>query len=273
MSKFKDVRVLFFAPHADDIEMGAPFMCLEALRLGNHVTEALSTNDEYGTSNLNFKGERIKRIRIYEMNRAAEVYKKYTGNQINLIWAGFIDGFLPLNKISLNFVMKIIRKEKPDIIFAPDPWYAIDFHRDHLNTARLVYFALKRLKKHELPKRVFLFYSFKTNISIRIRFKDVKIAIESMSQHKSQISPLHSKLLLFFRRIFLIHKFIKTGVFSVRFRELRFIDGKPEKHKPIKSIREKLRYCFFFKLVNHPCEELYTPLPEELGLIRKFQKN
>ncbi len=269
MSKRKNIRVFFFAPHADDIEMGAPFMCLEALKLGNNVTEVIMTNDEYGTKRNDFKGERIKRIRIHEMEKAADVYKKYTGNLIKLIWADFIDGFLPLNKISLNFVTDIIRKEKPDIIFAPDPWYAIDFHRDHLNTARLVHFALKRLKKTELPKRVFFFYSFKTNISIRIRFKDVKIAIESMSQHKSQISPLHSKLLLFFRRIFLIHKLIKTGAFLVRFRELRFIGGKPEKHNPIKSIREKLRYCFFFKLANHPCEELYTPIPEELGLIRK----
>jgi len=269
MSKRKNIRVLFFAPHADDIEMGAPFMCLEALKLGNNVIEVIMTMDEYGCSTNDFKGERIKRVRIHEMEKAADVYKKYTGNQIKLIWAGFIDGFLPLNKISLNFVLDIIRKEKPDIIFAPDPWYAIDFHRDHLNTARLVYFALKRLKKSELPKRVFFFYSFKTNISIRIRFKDVKIAIESMSQHKSQISPLHSKLLLFFRRILLIHKLIKTGAFLVRYRELHFIGGKPENHNPIKSIREKLRYCFFFKLANHPCEELYTPIPEELGLIRK----
>jgi len=269
MSKRKNIWVLFFAPHADDIEMGAPFMCLEALRLGNHITEALMTHDQYGTKINDFKGERIKRVRIHEMEKAADVYKKYTGNQIKLIWAGFIDGFLPLNKISLNLVLDIIRKEKPDIIFAPDPWYAIDFHRDHLNTARLVYFALKRLKKSELPKRVFFFYSFKTNISIRIRFKDVKITIESLSQHKSQISPLHSKLLLFFRRIFLIYKLIKTRAFLVRFRELHFIGGKPEKHAPIKSIRNKLRYCFFFKLVNHPCEELYTPTPEELGLIRK----
>ncbi len=112
---------------------------------------------------------------------------------------------------------------------------------------------------------MFFFYSFKTNISIRIRFKDVKIAIESMSQHKSQISPLHSKLLLFFRRIFLIHKLIKTGAFLVRYRELLQLN----QHAPIKSIREKLRYCFFFKLSKHPCDELYTPIPEELGLIRK----
>jgi len=44
MSRHKNIKVLFFAPHADDIEMGAPFMCLEALKLGNNVTEVLMTD-------------------------------------------------------------------------------------------------------------------------------------------------------------------------------------------------------------------------------------
>ncbi len=39
--------VMFFTPHADDIEFGTPFMYLEALRLGNRrdftiVQEALA---------------------------------------------------------------------------------------------------------------------------------------------------------------------------------------------------------------------------------------
>lgn len=50
----KKFKILFFTPHADDIELGTPFKYLEALKLGNDVVEVVMTNNEFGTFNYDF---------------------------------------------------------------------------------------------------------------------------------------------------------------------------------------------------------------------------
>jgi hypothetical protein len=75
---------------------------------------------------------------------------------------GYVDGHLPINKESIQKFSKLILKEQPTITFAPDFWYAQDFHPDHINTSRLIFFSLKKLQKSKLPKTVFYYYSIKT---------------------------------------------------------------------------------------------------------------
>jgi hypothetical protein len=70
---------------------------------------------------------------------------------------GYIDGHLPFNKESFQKVTELIQKEKPLIIIVPDFWYAQDFHKDQLNTGRLIFFSLKNLKLSEAPKKIFYY--------------------------------------------------------------------------------------------------------------------
>jgi LmbE family N-acetylglucosaminyl deacetylase len=51
----KPLTVVFFTPHADDIELGVPFMYIEALKLGNKVIEVVMTDNEFGTHFDDFK--------------------------------------------------------------------------------------------------------------------------------------------------------------------------------------------------------------------------
>ncbi|MBD3194160.1 MAG: hypothetical protein GF317_03835 [Candidatus Lokiarchaeota archaeon] len=51
---------------------------------------------------------------------------------------GYKDGHIPLNRDSLTQEIELIKKEKPNIVFAPDPWFAQDYHADYLNIGRLV---------------------------------------------------------------------------------------------------------------------------------------
>ncbi len=263
----KKIKILYFSPHADDLEFGISLTCIESLRLGNEVVEVLMTNCEYGTHRIDFKGNRLKKIRMWELDKAAKIYKKHTDNQIKIIKMGYIDGFLSLNKNTLNSVVKILRKEKPDLIFAPDPWYAIDFHNDHLNTGRLVYFAMKKLKKTELPKRVFFYYSFKTNFAIKYYRDDLEIALEALSQHKSQFSPLKIKISLLFLKIFLFFRYFKNRGFAKQVRELKFIEGIPEIHEKF-NLKDKICYFFYSNWMGVPVKEEYYPTPRELGLIK-----
>lgn len=258
-------KAIFFVPHCDDFEFGVPLACLEFLRAGWEVVQVLTTNCQYGTEVQEFKGDRLKRIRFQELCEAAKIFHKYTNNKIRIIKLGYIDGFLPFNKSALHRIVEIIRKERPHIIFAPDPLFSVDFHDDHINTGRLPYFALKYLKKEEFPRRFFFYYSFKTGFALKCRFSDLKIFAEALAQHRSQVSPEQAKKMLFWRRLLFLIRYLRKGGFAQTFREVKIKDGIIEKHRTLTLLRDKIRYNFFFKVVNPP-RSIYIPSPEELGL-------
>jgi LmbE family N-acetylglucosaminyl deacetylase len=135
----KKPTILIFSPHIDDVEFGLPFFYIRLLTLGFNVIEVIMTNGELGTHDLEFKGKRLKEIRIKELKKSIDVCTHYTTNQTRLIRLNYIDGHLPLNKSVLTSVLKIILEESPDLIFAPDPWYILDHHPDHLNTGTVVF--------------------------------------------------------------------------------------------------------------------------------------
>ena len=259
------LKILFFTPHIDDIEIGVPFTFLESLRLGNEVVEVLMTNCEFGTHRIEFKGDRLKRIRIRELENANKVYAKYTKNHVRVLKVGYIDGHLPINKSVLNKVVDIIRNENPDIIFAPDPWYALDYHPDHINTGRLTYFALKKLSKNELPTRVFYYYSFRSNFKLKCRWKDIPIIAEALSQYRSQITPLSVKLIGLFRKFLFLRIFFSTGHFTENFREQTFNEGYPEFPKK-HNFLDNIKYLFFTRNTVPGYEKFHNLTPEELGL-------
>jgi len=225
------------------------------------------TNCEYGTDRIEFKGLRLSNIRKKELKKTVEVYKNYTNNEMKIIRMGFIDGFLPLNRKSIEKVANIIKKESPKIIFAPDPYYAIDFHKDHLNTGWNVYFALKKLKKSELPERFFFYYTFKPNIAFKTTIKDLDIAIEALSQHRSQITPFKIKIISAFMKLNFYLKYLNFGTPVKKFRELKFLDNKLDVSLNFNSLKDRIRYYLFYKWMNHPSEDTYIPAPKDLGLL------
>ncbi len=235
----KRFKVLFFVPHCDDLEFGAPLACIEFLKAGFDVVQVLMTCCEYGTNNVAFKGTRLKNIRRIELNRATEVYK-ITGNHVRIIRMGYLDGNLPLSNNSLKRVINLISEEKPDIIFTPDPWYSVDMHVDHINTGRLPYLAIKYLDKSVLPKYFYFYYSFKNNFALKCQMKDLSIFREALSKHKSQVSSRSAQNMTFLRRLLLIWRFFRNSGVSQAFREVKIIEGKPEPHKPITSLRDKI---------------------------------
>jgi len=264
------ITVIFFTPHADDIEIGVPFMYLEALRLGNRVIEVLMTNNEFGTRRDDFKGHRLRKIRAKELDNANRVFEKYAKNRVHVIKMGYIDGHLPLDNDVLQKMIKLIRNEKPTIIFAPDFWYAQDFHPDHINTGRLVYFTLKKLLKSEQPRRTFYYYSTKTRNYIKCKWKDFKIVKEVLSQHKSQYSPLENKLFTtFYKKLSILRHFFETKKFSESFREQEFNNGFPVAPEEFEKMRMRARiiYFAFSKVTIWGYKKLHNLTPQELGLL------
>jgi len=260
---------MFFTPHADDIELGCPFVYLETLRLGYNVIEVVMTDNQYGTIEDDFKGTRLKKLREKELDNANAVFAKVTGNQVKVIRMGYIDGHLPLNKDSLNRTLDLIKKESPDLIFTCDPWYAQDFHADHLNTGRLIYYALFRLTKKELPTNVFYYYSYKSGFYIKCRWKDFAAIKEALFQHKSQYSPLAVQMIItLYNKLSLIRHLLERREISESFREQKIEHGKPVKPPKFKemSFRKRLIYYLFSNVTIWGYTKFYNVSPEGLGL-------
>jgi len=264
---FPPKKVMFFAPHPDDIEMGCPFMFFEALRLGYKVIEVVMTNGEFGTFRNEFKGRRLAKIRRRELSHANEILQEDTKKRIKVIRMGYVDGYLPLNIASLNRVRNLIQAEGPNIIFAPDPLYPQDYHHDHLNTGKLVYYALFKPKPSETP-RVFYYYSTKAESYFKCHWTDLKLLSAALNAHQSQFSPLAVKLVVpLYKKLSLIRHLLEKAHLAESYREQKFEHQKPLSMNKF-NFWERLIYYIFSSVTKRALVPLHSLTPEEVGLDR-----
>lgn len=267
------MRILFLTPHPDDIEFACGSTEIELVEKGHEVILACLTADEYGTSRNDFKGERISRIRRSEMREAAKVVGIH-----KLYWLGYIDGYSRFDREAVERIKKFILRIDPDVIFAPDPFYTVDSHVDHISIAKITLYIWNRLKKKPL---YLMYYTHKPNYYIPVRYG--KRAIEAFKKHISQgfSSPFATT---FFRLVkFIFGFFTPHAVFPEIYR-LVGVDR-------IKNYKNPVRVPFFLKIGSNrivrrlfhrllsgedaairPSRELYLPTPKELGL-KEFRFN
>ncbi|MBD3230789.1 MAG: hypothetical protein GF329_21610 [Candidatus Lokiarchaeota archaeon] len=252
------MRILFISPHPDDIEFACGNTETRFIEDGHEVYIACITADEYGTDRNDYKGERISKIRRREMKRAAEII-----GITKLDWLGFIDGYVKINKKSINYIKKYIKKINPDIIFTSDPFYPVDFHPDHLKTGFMVLSILKKMKN---PPLTLLFYTFCPNYYIPCIYR--KKAFKAFSMHRSQ--GFDRKITILFNSIFqLIHGLkIQNFLFADAYR----IVDLTKRLKIKNSLWNKMKYAFFNSIMKIllPKAPLYNPTPEDLG-IKEFR--
>ncbi len=247
------MKILFLAAHPDDCEFTSANSQIDFVKKGHTVIMACMTADEYGTARNDFKGERISKIRRYEMKKAAQI----TGIS-RVDWLGFIDGYVEINKKNIKKLKKYINKIKPDIIFAPDAFFSLDFHSDHMNTGWMCYYIVKKLKKRPF---LFLWQTFKPNFFIPSKYR--KQARKAMEKHSSQ--NFGSKWMLFGTSIMQLTYGLKVNKYW--FAEgYRFVKFSKSENRP-----KKLRYfIYYFILAIHkiilPKRTFYYPTPSQLGL-------
>jgi len=255
---------MFIAPHPDDIEFTSTSACKQAVDLGWTVHEVLMTSDEYGTHRNEFKGKRIKRIRMHEMEEAAKTYGTNADGtlRIQLTWFGEIDGHLPFTKTVLSHIKRMILEFKPRIVFAPDSFFTLDFHPDHLHTGWLVYLAIKSMPESDRPV-LLLYHSFKNDVYIRV--KDRAFLGVAWSKHLSQTTPLRNKISIIGRVLFFNLRRYKTGpAIAEGFRHARFKLGE----NIILNFWRRVVYYVLAKVsLNASPGELYQPSPDALGLL------
>ena len=118
-----NLDVLIFAAHPDDAE----------LSMGGTIAQFTSKGLNIGVVDLT-KGEMSTRgntsLRAKETKAASKILKLKVRENLNLQ-----DGNITVSKESLKKVVRLIRKYKPKIVFAP---YFNDRHPDHIDASNLV---------------------------------------------------------------------------------------------------------------------------------------
>ncbi|MHA1730456.1 MAG: PIG-L deacetylase family protein [Promethearchaeota archaeon] len=259
------MKVVFFLPHPDDESVLCPVTLYKLVQRGHDVTLVLSTSDEYGTSRVEFKGERIRRIRRTEMYSAARVYGVDARGRfkIRVVWLGYIDGHLPVSVEARDRVERVLRDEAPDYVVTTDRWYPLDCHNDHLNTGALVLLAMRRLPPGDRPP-LFVVQSLAPDHYQPFSGAEAKVAWRGFGKHRSQVSPLGGKLLNFARKFyFLFLRRAKAGRPAEAFRRVDPGSLREERSSPGLLLRMKLA---FFRRTGVAGAGLYLPPPVDLGL-------
>lgn len=119
-------KVLCVQPHPDDNEVGAGATIAKLTSLGCEVTYVTVTDGRTGTLDPNQPPEEIVEIRKKEVERAAA----FLGVR-DVIFLGFPDGGYADEKELCKAVVSAVRKVKPDLIMAPDPFLPYECHPDH----------------------------------------------------------------------------------------------------------------------------------------------
>jgi len=262
---------LCFAPHPDDIEIGCSFYYIYLLEQGYHVIQVSMTDGAFGIPIKEFKGKRLVRIRERELNKANKIFEKNTKTSIKIIRLGYTDGYLPLNFKIINRISNLIEEFNPSIILAPDPWYSQDYHPDHINTGRLVIFALKKLSSpQKKPIPLIFYYSFAKNQFIDVRKDWLKVTSAALSQYQSQLSPFHTKLVVAILSVFVLGKnYIRFRRFMAGYRTQLYNSSNnlifPPNFSSDRFIH-KIKYHMYHFPTLKAYEKLHTLKPSDLNI-------
>ena len=162
-------------------------------------------------------------------------------------------------------IQQILIHIHPDYVFPPDAVYAMDWHRDHIATARNVLFALKTLPLDALPKRFFTFQSWRS--SYKFPFQSWHAVEWALNAHSSQITPFTNRLMIgALRLLYFPWQRNRASVHPVSLRELRSIPPRFESHT---QLFDKMAYGLFNHILGVVMQmggDVYLPPPMILGL-------
>ena len=191
---------LVVTPHPDDAEGGCgATMAKWVAESGAHIVILMSTNGNKGTGDRSFTPESLAATREIEQQNAAAVL-----GVAEVVFLRYGDGELEDTYAYRGEIVRQIRKHRPEVIFAIDPYRVTSHtHRDHRHSGQAALdaafsYAWSRLDFPEQiadeglePHRVreaLLWGSERPDTFIEITEKHIGLKADALSQHASQIS-------------------------------------------------------------------------------------
>lgn len=188
------MKILFFAPHPDDLEffIGGTAICHR--EKGDQTIEILLTRGENEWWNPR-KGEKLGRIREEEAKKAARILGVDQWRFLD-----FVDGRINFDEKSVRKISAVLEEFGPHIVYAPEYKMALDFwDSDHLQTGKIVQEACRRAKR---AIKLFFYQSFlvDTFVDITPYYDKRKRALDAYASQRLFLNiykPLYLLFLLF----------------------------------------------------------------------------
>ncbi|HUJ39417.1 MAG TPA: PIG-L deacetylase family protein [Candidatus Acidoferrales bacterium] len=190
--------ILVISPHPDDDIIGCGGALAYLAGRQNRVIAVYLTSGEMGTYDASLTPDRLRAIRKQE---AAAAYQALNLPGVEQIWLGYPDSqldFAPLPEIRKQLT-GIIRKSRPDIVFALDPGFTYvryQYH-DHRSAALLSADAINAAEfPLEYPElgpafivpNVFYFYTAEPNFHLDVSGV-YETKLSALAANRSQFPP------------------------------------------------------------------------------------
>lgn len=183
-------RVVCVQPHPDDTDVAAGGTVAKLAARGAEVVYVTLTDGRLGTYDPKVQPEELVEVRRREQEEAARIL-----GVRELVWLGVRDGELqPALELRWKLV-ELIRKFKPDLVMAPDPWLTYEAHPDHRHAGILASEAVlfaplphaapsETLQPHTV-RYVAYYWTRKPNTFVDVS-DYVEIKLKAVAAHKSQ---------------------------------------------------------------------------------------
>jgi LmbE family N-acetylglucosaminyl deacetylase len=193
-------RTMVIFAHPDDAEIGAGATTAKWAAAGCEITYVQCTSGSSGSNDTTMTSEMIVPIRAAEQRAAANTIGV---NVIEVL--DHADGLLDPDRAFLEELVRVIRRHKPDVVFAHDPERYSGFnHRDHravgVTTKDAIYPYARdhlhfpgQIEKDGLEpwkvKHLFMWGTDQSNVIVDVT-DSLETKVEALFKHDSQVGGL-----------------------------------------------------------------------------------
>lgn len=135
-------RIMFIAPHPDDIEVGAGATAAKLAAEGKHVCFLICIDGRYGDE---FAPEGTTTEQLIEIRKKETIASAEFLGVKDVRFLGLSDGGFYTEEELLNGIAREVGSFKPELLLTVDPDVISECHADHLNVGkaakRLAFFA------------------------------------------------------------------------------------------------------------------------------------
>lgn len=190
-------RALAIGAHPDDVDFGCGSTLAKWAAAGCEVHLLVCTDGSKGTWDQAQDLAELVATRQSEQQMAA----KALGATGQVGFLGYVDGLLESNREAQGRVCEWIRKTKPDVVLAHDPWKRYRLHPDHRHAgflatdgvvaARDATFFPEQAFEHHRPEALLLFEAQEPDHVEEVTgFSEAKV--QALLAHRSQLrSTMH----------------------------------------------------------------------------------
>ena len=242
------VKIIFFQAHPDDLEFNCAHLIhylTKKSKYKNIIKIASITKGEFGLPGAKydkFKGMFLAKVRTRELYNAQSIHGI---SPKNIDFFGYIDGFVKFNKEFVDKIADYIRKEKPDLIFAPEPIYTWYYHMDHINTGRAIFYIIYNKLIDFIP--ILYFYSsLSPNLFFPFKKEDIGLVKQLLACHRTQYWLINYMMFIYKPIMRLAGRKVNDWKYAEPYRRIYFSRANKKRHKI--SLKTRIFSHFFSSL-------------------------